>query len=156
MSQRRLSSVARLSEVNFGEEQERLIVKRWAKLSRHARRGVQYVKGSQKAHYDFLVLDRDGLPVCYVEVKKRRSALSQFGDCILPVFKLKFAASARSKHAIPTFAVTEYGCGALVEVDLSVKPAKREYLERRDRPGQGSEHAFYTSEQFTVLAKRGD
>lgn len=153
MSRADITSPRELTNVEFGENSEGRILQRWAKLSMHAPKGARYVKTPANATLDFLVLDGKGLPVAYIEIKRRRTALAKYGDAICPWRKHTAALAVAKAHSVPAFLVTEYGCGSLVEVNLTTVPAEKRNLGRRDRPNvRPSPHAFYTLEQLVVLA----
>lgn len=154
MSRADITAGRELTNAEWGENSEGRILSRWAKLSKAAPKGARYVKTPANATLDFLVLDGKGLPAAYVEIKRRRTALAKYGDAICPWRKHTAAIAVAKKHLVPTFLVTEYGCGALIEVNLATVPAEKRDLGRRDRPNvKPSPHAFYTLEQLTVLAK---
>jgi hypothetical protein len=48
--------------------------------------------------------------------------------------------------------VVEYGCGSLVEVDLSEKPSRYRDITRRDRPGMTPvPHVIYDKGRLRLL-----
>jgi hypothetical protein len=141
------------AEVAFGTSHEGRILKRWAASSRYAAGARGYLKGGRYDDFDFVVFGGDGLVICYLEVKLRRSPLSRFGDVMFPARKHDFAVMARSKRRTPVVAVTEYGCGALVEVGLWQEPDARRDIVRRDRPGTNPvPHVFYEKAKMRVLS----
>lgn len=141
------------AEVAFGTSHEGRILSRWAASSKYAAGARRFIKGGRYDDYDFVIFDGDGLVICYLEVKLRRSPLSRFGDVMFPARKREFALTARTKRKTPVVAVTEYGCGSLVEVELWREPDSRRDIVRRDRPGtKPVPHIFYTKAKMTVLA----
>lgn len=139
-------------EVAWGESFEVAILRRWAALSPFARGAKFVIRSGAYADYDFEIKDKRHLPIAYVEVKRRRSPLARFGDAIFPLRKHDFA-KLLAAYNIPLLAVTEYGCGALVEVNLTVLPARTGGIKRHDRGGKPVPHAFYEGDQLTVLAE---
>lgn len=140
-------------EVAWGESAELGILKRWLGESLYAATAARIVKSEGFDRFDYLLLDKFGLPVCYVEVKRRRPPLSKYGDALFPHDKHLFARRCAAFN-IPCIGVVEYGCGALVEVDLAKRPSRTDVISRRDRPwDEGSKHAIYSKRQLTVLAE---
>lgn len=138
-------------EVAWGESSEFTILKRWLKVSLYAVGSARIIKSEGFDRFDYLLLDKRGLPVAYVEVKRRRPPLKQYGDALFPYDKHLFARRCAGFN-IPCIGVVEYGCGALAEVDLTKRPAKDEHISRRDRPwDNGARHAIYSKRQITVL-----
>ena len=132
------------AEVALGTSHEPRILARWAARSKWAAGARGFVKGGRYDDFDFIIFGGDGLVICYLEVKLRRSPLSRFGDVMFPARKHAFALEARTKRKTPVVAVTEYGCGALVEVGLWQEPDVRRDVARRDRPGMKPvPHVFY-------------
>ena len=140
------------AEVAFGTSHEGRILKRWAASSPNAKGARGFLKAGKFDDFDFVIFGGDGLVLCYLEVKLRRSPLSRFGDAIFPARKHAFALEARSRRKTPVLAVTEYGCGALVEVGLWKEPSSRRDIARRDRPGMKPvPHVIYEKAKMTVL-----
>lgn len=140
------------AEVAFGTSHEGRILARWAAKSKYAAGARGFLKGGRYDDYDFVVFAGDGLVICYLEVKLRRSPLSRFGDVMFPARKHDFAVRARRERKTPVVAVTEYGCGALVEVGLWLDPDVRKNVARRDRPGMKPvPHVFYEKAKMKVL-----
>lgn len=150
------SSIER--EVEFGESHEERILKRWMKSPSKFRKGAHRFTHSEPfCDFDFYVYDKAGFVVCYVEVKRRRSPLSRFGDVMVPLRKHKTARREALQRKIPQICVTEYGCGALVEVTLAKQPSQTRDISRRDRPGRRPvPHAIYSKRQITVLDAGSD
>lgn len=147
-------SLSRAGEVEWGESQEARIVSAWAKLSKWADGAASVLKLPQYADYDFALLDSCGLPVCWVEVKSRRSRLDRFGDILFPLRKHEAAVTLRQKHRIPAIGVTQYSCGSLIEVGLWLNPeAVWEDFQRHDRPGKKVPHVLYNKSQGKILRK---
>lgn len=139
-------------ELAWGEAQEEAVLRRWTKLSRYGKGAARFLRTGELDQYDFLVLAKSGLPLCFVEVKVRRVKFGLYGDVLAPWSKHTFARAA-SKHQLPFLLVTEYACNALVEVDLTVQPASRRNVARRDRPGTAPiPHGLYAGDQLVVLA----
>lgn len=136
-------------EVDWGESQEARVLKRWIETSTYARSGARVVASNKFDDFDRIVFDRRGLPVAYLEIKVRRSPFARFGDAIFPERKHKFARELRVFN-LPFVSVTEYGCGTLVEVDLSQQPDRTGFIKRRDRDN-AVPHVFYERESLTVL-----
>jgi hypothetical protein len=140
-------------EVAFGEEQEERILERWLPLSKFAEEADSYRRSDTYRAFDFYVEAKGGYVRCYVEVKRRRTPFAKYGDLLVPLKKHHEAASEASRTGIPHIVVTEYGCGTLVEADLSQKPFQTRDIKRRDRPRMRPvPHAFYSRSQLTVLA----
>jgi hypothetical protein len=140
------------AEVAWGESSELLILKRWLDLSYYARDARRYVKSNDFDDYDYFLLDDVGLPVVYVEIKRRRTPFEKYKDAMFPLRKHAFAKQLY-KHSIPFIGVTEYGDGALVEVDLAQPPAVVKPIARADRPGMKPvDHGLYSLKQLTVLS----
>ena len=142
-------------EVDWGTSQEIRILKRWADLSPTADTARSFYKAGEYDDFDFIVTrDGDGLVLCYLEIKRRRSPLSKFNDAIFPKRKHTAALAMKQQQRIPMLAVTEYGCGSLVEVDLSRKPAREGDIQRRDRRDRPPvPHVFYEKKQLRVVAE---
>ena len=138
------------SEVTFGESQEKRILLRWLKAKGIKPDKVRALASRSMQDWDFLVLDNDGFPVCYVEIKIRRQPLAKYGDAIAPHRKHRFARQLQSVHAIKFVMVVEYP-DALVEVDLADEPASTRTIVRRDRGGDGQLHGIWAGEQLAVI-----
>lgn len=139
-------------ELAWGEAHESAVLKRWVKLSPHARGAKRFLRTEELDQYDFLVLDGLGVPLCFVEIKVRRTDLAKYGDVLTPWSKHTFAKKL-ARHQLPFLLVTQYACGSLVEVDLTGKPAVKKQVARRDRPGMKPvPHGLYQGTQLTVLA----
>lgn len=142
------------AEMAYGETSEVRIIRRWGAKSKLAKKAKLLVKTPSFAVLDFLALDAQGLPVAWLEVKRRRTALLKYGDAICPWKKHTAAVKLRERFDLPTLLVTEYGCGSLVEVDLASLPAEKKAVTRRDRPGDKPVmHALYTLDQLTILER---
>lgn len=140
-------------EVAFGTGQEDRVLDRWKQLSPSAQGARGFLKGGKFDDFDYVVFAQDGLVMCYLEVKVRRSPLSRFGDAMFPRRKHDFALKALRERCTPVLAVTEYGCGALVEVNLAFSPDSARDVARRDRPGMKPvPHVFYGKDKFRRLA----
>lgn len=140
------------AEVAFGTSQEGRILKRWTSSSKYAAGARGFLKGGRYDDFDFVIFDGRGFVICYLEVKLRRSSLSRFGDVMFPTRKHERALEARRERKTPLVAVTEYGCGALVEVGLWREPDFRRDIQRRDRPDtKPVPHVFYEKGKMTVL-----
>jgi len=136
-------------EVDWGESQEARVLRRWIDTSSYARAGARIVASEKFDDFDRIVFDRRGLPIAYLEIKVRRSPFTRFGDAIFPERKHKFARDLRV-YNLPFVAVTEYGCGTLVEVDLSQQPDATRLIKRQDRE-RAVMHVFYDRDSLTVL-----
>lgn len=141
-------------EVTFGERQEDGVVSQWRKLSEFAQRSAYVVKSAEYHDFDRVIFDRQGILVCYLEVKVRRTPLALYGDAIFPTRKHVFGKRLKDL-GLPFIAVVRYGCGTLVEVDLASTPASRRDVTRRDRDGGPVPHVVYSGDQLTIL-KEGD
>jgi len=140
------------AEVEWGESAELLILNRWLSLSKHARDACRFIKSNDFDDYDYFLLCDAGLPVSYVEIKRRRTPFDKYRDAMFPLRKHEFAKKLY-KHSIPFVGVTEYGCGTLVEVDLAMPPSIVRPIARHDRPGSAPRaHGIYALKQLTVLA----
>lgn len=139
------------TELKWGEAQEERVLQRWSRLSPHAKGAARFLRTAETDPYDFLVISKTGLPLCFVEIKSRRVAFGLYGDVLTPWSKHLYAKRAL-KHALPFVLVTEYACGTLVEVDLTVKPRTAKSVARRDRPGTDPiKHGLYAGDQLAVL-----
>lgn len=142
------------AELAWGENKEASILKRWSELSEFGRAAKLLFKTPSYAAFDFLMLNSKGLPLAYLEVKRRRTAFLKYGDAMCPISKIQAAKALYAEYGIHALLVTEYGCGTLVEVPLVTDPALRRDVSRRDRPGMKPvPHGLYTREQLTVLAE---
>lgn len=142
---------SRAAEVAFGTAEELPILQRWMKLA-----GIEasrVIRSRDFDDYDFLILTKTGMPLCYVEVKNRRTPLSKYGDAIAPIRKHHFAVELRDRFRIPFLLVTQYP-DALVEVDLADEPAQQKDVTRHDRPGTSVSHGHWEGEQLTVLEEK--
>lgn len=143
-------------EVYWGVSKEVSVLKRWADNAPSAFNARGFVKSGPMDDFDFVIFSKTGLVLCYLEIKCRRTPFKTFGDAIFPLRKHEFAVNAAQEQNIPVLAITQYGDGTLVEVNLATEPAKRAKIERRDRPGDAVDHVFYAKEQLTVLIEAGD
>lgn len=142
------------SEVAFGETAEAEILKRWLKQTKLLAGVTRVVKSMPYDPYDILVLGKRGMPLGCVEIKKRRSPFSKYGDLMVPIKKHEFALELRERCLLPLVCVTEYGDGALVEVDLTQEPSERRDVKRHDRPGMTPvPHGLYKGSKLKVLAR---
>ena len=142
------------AELNFGENKEARVLKRWADLSPNGNKAKLLFKTPSYASFDYLMLGTKGLPLAYLEVKVRRTGLRKYGDAMVPISKINAAKACYAEFGIPVFLVTEYSCGSLIEVSLTSDPALRRDVARRDRPGMKPvPHGLYTLDQLTVLAE---
>jgi hypothetical protein len=141
-----------IAEKAWGEGSEVSILRRWIKLSPEAKGCTRVIKSHEGSAHDFLLLNRLGFPLCYVEIKRRRTPFSKFGDAIFPMTKCGHAKRIAREVGTPFVGVTEYGCGTLVEVNLTKVPASKRDIGRRDRPHIAPvPHAIYSKRQVTVL-----
>lgn len=141
-----------LAEKEWGEDQEVAILRRWLKRSKFAKGAKRVIKSHEGSAHDFLILDKLGFPLVYVEIKRRRTGFEKYGDAIFPYTKCEHAKRISEKVAVPFIGVTEYGCGTLVEVALFKRPTLIKDVGRRDRPHiPPVPHAFYSKAQLTVL-----
>jgi len=139
------------AEIVWGTAQEERIGQRWMALSEYAEGASCLLKAGEFADVDFVLLDREGMPVCYVEVKYRRKTFAAFGDALFPLRKHTFAKKLYDKHSIPFIGVAEYSCRTIVEVDLLEEPARRwNDFKRHDR-SRSVPHIVYSRNQLTVL-----
>jgi hypothetical protein len=136
-------------EVRFGVSQEREILTEWGKRSKYASGTARSIVGPQFADFDRILLSKEGLPLCYVEIKARRSSWGRYPDVIFPKRKHTFARRLAG-YNLALIGVTRYGDGTIVEVNLGDTPADIVQIERRDRPGQSFPHAVYRGDQLTV------
>lgn len=146
---------AKSEEVEWGLSQEQRILELWASKSPTAKKLARgFLKAGAHDDFDFVVFDKKGLVLCYVEVKIRRTSFAEYGDAIFPLRKHQLAVEVMQRTRIPIVGVVEYGCGTLVQCALSRKPAKQRDISRRDRPGMRPvPHVFFNGSQLTVLKK---
>lgn len=138
-------------EVKWGESEENRIVARWAKLSGWSTQATGARKGGRYHDWDYVLFTREGFPVCFLEVKKRRSPLYRFGDALFPKRKHDFGREILARNNLRLIGVVEYGCGSLVEVDLSERPSRFRGIKRRDRGGPEIPHVIYDKHRLTLL-----
>lgn len=147
--------MSKLAEVRFGTAQEIRVAQRWLHLQRHYTlgEGERLVKGGKYDDYDFTLLDDRDRIKCYLEIKVRRTPFAKYGDAMFPERKHDFAIVALEAEGHEFWGVTEYKCGTLAEVLLSVNPAFRKDVQRWDRLDKpGLPHVFYRKAQMTILA----
>jgi hypothetical protein len=141
-----------LAEKAWGESAEVVILRRWLAKSAHAKGAKRIIKSHEGSAHDFLVLNKLGFPLVYVEIKRRRTGFDKYGDAIFPFTKHEHAKRINTDVKVPFIGVTEYGDGTLVEVALFKKPSSVRDVGRRDRPHiPPVPHAFYSKAQLTVL-----
>jgi hypothetical protein len=140
-------------EVAWGESREGAVAKRWLELSPLGKMAVRVVKSSDYDDFDFYVFSKNGVPLVWLETKVRTIKFGLYGDAMFPKRKHDYAVMMKTMYKIPVFAVTEYSCGALVQVDLTLPPAEIKNVTRKDRPGKAIPHVFYKDSQMLVLAK---
>jgi len=147
------TTTSKQAEVAFGLANEERIAYEW--LSRQKIEpllSLTLTKAGGYADFDYWVFDPQGILVCYLEVKMRRKPLSAFGDAMFPLRKHKLGLRVKGLNNAPFLAVTEYACGSLVQVDLSLEPSFERDIARRDRPGMKPvPHVFYTKDKMTIL-----
>lgn len=147
-------TAAPMSEVAFGETAEAGIVKRWLALSQHGKGAQRLIKTGDFDPYDFFLFGKRSIPICAIEVKKRRTSFTRYGDLMVPITKHEFAIELQELFNLPFICVTEYGDGALVEVDLSQEPSERRDVKRHDRPRMTPvPHGLYKGSKLNVLAR---
>lgn len=117
-------------------------MKAWARLSPYAKGVDRWVKSGEFSDFDFAGFTSDLLPVVYVEIKKRRVPWGEYGDVIFPHRKWLWAQKAALRNCA-LVGVTEYACGSIAEVNLTLDPSEEIQLERRDRPGSRSRYVSY-------------
>ena len=145
-----MTTTSKQDEVALGLANEERIAYDW--LGQQVEPGLTILKSGQFADFDYWVFDRNGILVCYLEVKMRRKPLSTFGDAMFPRRKHDFARSVTLLNSAPFYAVTEYACGSLVQVDLATEPSFERDIARRDRPGMTPvPHVFYKKDRMKVL-----
>lgn len=146
--------MSRSAEVAFGEGQEKAVLRRWMAAKGIDPDSVRVIKSRAFQDWDWLLLDGEGFPLCYVEIKVRRQALATFGDAIAPWRKHE-AARKLARREIAFVMVTEYP-DALVQLDLAESPADKRNIRRRDRPGTSPVlHGLWAASQFEVLEGDG-
>lgn len=142
--------MSRQSEVTFGESQEQSVLRRWMDLRGIDPKAVRVIKGRQFSDWDYFLLDSEGYPLCYVEIKVRRKPLATFGDAIAPWRKHEKAVWL-AERKIAFWMLTEYP-DALVQLDLAEEPAQRRNIRRRDRPGTPAvPHGLWSADQFEIV-----
>ena len=147
-------SAAPAAEVAWGESAEADIIRRWLKLSPLGRGASRLIKSMPYDPYDFFLFGKRGIPIAALEVKRRRSPFARYGDVMVPIKKHEYALELDELFRLPFVAVTEYGDGARVEVDLRSEPTERRDVKRHDRPGMTPvPHALYGKSKLTVLAR---
>lgn len=147
MSARRRS---RLAEVQWGEGEEGPILKRWMSASPRVRGADRVIRSRPAQDWDYLALDRRGLPLCYIEIKKRRIPLADFGDAMCPIRKHDLARDIHRSCRLPFVMVVLYSCGSLVEIDLLEPPAERRDVKRYDRDNHVP-HGLWKGAQLVIL-----
>lgn len=142
------------AEVAHGTSQELRIVGRWLDAVGTKMGAGEVHRLDEYNDFDYLVLKHDtGFPLCYLEVKSRRTPISTYGDCILPMRKCERAQSLFTLHNISAYCVTEYGDGNLVQVRLTERPDSQKDIRRKDRPGTPAvPHAIYSKRQMKLIA----
>lgn len=141
---------SRLEEVRWGEGQEQGVLRRWLRSSPRCSGADRVIKSRQFQDFDYVVFDREGYPVAYVEIKVRRVPLSDFGDAVAPIRKHEAAVKLWRRHRFPMLMIVAYSCGTLVEVDLAQPPAERRALKRHDRP-KAVPHGLWKGDQLAVI-----
>lgn len=142
--------MSKASEVTFGESQEHTVLRRWMLLREIDPKTVRVIKSRAFQDWDFLLLDSEGFPLAYIEVKVRRKPLSAFGDAIAPIRKHEAAVYLQERR-IRFLMVTQYP-DALVQLDLAEEPEQRRSIRRKDRPGTAAiPHGLWAASQFEVL-----
>jgi hypothetical protein len=134
--------------VKWGEEKEYQVLSQWI-LATGLPTTFRVIKSRAFQDFDYLILTKEGMPHCYLEIKVRRQSLKMFNDAIFPTRKHDFAKKLRDEHHINFLAVVQYP-DALVEVDLASEPESIRDLQRSDR-AKAVSHAFYGRQQMTVL-----
>lgn len=145
-----VSRESRLAEVKWGEGQEQGVLRRWLRSSPRCSGADRVIKSRPCQDFDYVVFDKAGMPVAYVEIKVRRVALADFGDAVAPIRKHDYAVKLWRRHRFPMLMIVAYSCGTLVEVDLAQPPAERRSLKRHDRP-KAVPHGFWKDAQLTVV-----
>ena len=141
----------RAKEIRWGEEQEDDLFRQWRRLSKYARHGSLVLRSKPGAAWDRMLLSKEGLPLCYVELKVRRSEWGMYGeDVIFPLTKHKFAIRLQ-KYNLAFIGVTRYSCGNIVEVHLGDEPHEFLDISRRDRSTGPVPHVRYTEGALTVF-----
>lgn len=145
---------SKADEVAWGTSAEVRIIDRWVKNSPSAKKHNvrHFMKLGSHADFDFILFNSEWMACGYAEVKRRRSRLDRFGDCIFPKRKYDLAVKDYAAHRLPVWGVTEYGCGALAEVLIFQPPAEFIDIKRHDRPGTDPvPHCVYTKAQVKVV-----
>jgi hypothetical protein len=139
-------------EVAWGESREGLVVRRWLDLSPMGIQAVRVIKSSEYDDFDFYCFKKNGGPLVWLEVKVRTIDFGLYGDAMFPLRKHIYAKRMWEAHKIPVYAVTEYKCGTLAEVDLLEEPSSTRDIVRHDRKGDKPvPHAFYLKHQMRVI-----
>jgi hypothetical protein len=141
---------SRLEEVKWGEDQEIPVLRRWMRASPRCADADRIVKSRPMQDFDYVVFDKVGMPVAYVEIKVRRIVFGAFGDAVAPIRKHEYAYKLHRRHKIPMVMVVAYACGTLIEVDLATPPRDRVSLKRRDRP-HAVLHGVWKDEQLALV-----
>lgn len=145
---------SKADEVAWGTSAEARIIDRWVRTSPSAKKlKVRHtMKLGSHADFDFILFNAEWMACGYAEVKRRRSRLDRFGDCIFPKRKIDLAHKNYAAHRLPVFGVTEYGCGALVEVFICQPPYEHIDIRRHDRPGTDPvPHCVFAKQQVKVV-----
>lgn len=119
-------------------------------------RGIKHVAPTERFDdFDFVCHDGAGRLLGLVEVKVRRSPLARYGDVLLPERKWREAQlTLEEGDGAFAVAVTAYGCGALVEVNLAQRPSEFRPIQRRDRRDRPAvPHVIYRGDQLVVLER---
>ena len=141
-------------EVAWGESREGAVVKRWLDLSAVAEKCERVIKSSAYDDFDFYCFKKNGGPLAWLEIKVRTIDFGVYGDAMFPRRKHEYAKRMWAAHKIPVYAVTEYACGTLVELDLLATPTAARDIRRKDRPGDKPvPHVFYSESQMLVLER---
>lgn len=141
------------AEVEFGVSQEERVLRRWAPLSRIGRKARGFLRAGRFDDFDYVVFGEDGRVIAYLEIKVRRVPLAKYGDAVFPARKMAKARSIWRANKLPFIAAVEYGCGALVQVDLTAAPSGYRRLTRHDRPGQAVSHVVYGRDKLNILSE---
>jgi hypothetical protein len=141
---------SRLEEVEWGEEREGAVLRRWVKASPLCIRADRIIRSRPTQDFDYVVFDDKGLPIAYVEIKVRRIAFGDFGDAVAPIRKHEYAEKLWRRHRFPMLMIVAYACGTLVQVNLHEPPAQRRDIKRRDRPN-AVPHGIWKHDQVKVV-----
>ena len=141
---------SRLAEVRWGEGEESPILRRWMAASPRVRGADRVIRSRPAQDWDYLALDRRGIPIAYIEIKKRRIALAEFGDAMCPIRKHELARDIHRVCRLPFVMVVSYACGTLVEIDLLEPPAERRDVKRHDRD-KHVPHGLWKGDQLVVI-----